>query len=289
MIGHLAKSVKSARKNPEASIVLKHVARAGTRRDMLSKQVKHEEEHPLVPLGAIHSLSERYLVGFPKLTHGNSIYLFKSVLSEIRRSVLEPIFGAARCAYLAGKHPGALTLFSVRATNQRVSVGPWTYSNIEREGMRFVFESRSSWFRILASNVPHFAKDNEVILAAEPDLMLYGRFQRFLEVKVPQWRRIDYYGECTLYAAKFDEAMLLPVIDLTQPAQWSNPRLEGPRPARIMGALDNIKYVRLNKVEGQICLGPMYQGLLKQGKQAHTVNQLAVAATKRYAVLQMDK
>lgn len=182
--------------------------------------------HPLIPLGAVNSLTESGTVQWPR--HHLSRHCSRRMHAELvdhkhaRERVLLPYLGAALCASNAGK-PNIFTVTYVY--KQGVQVGPWTYSCIKRERKRANRAAISSWFCIERQHVPFqfggpAGADRERCWG--PTQLLFGVIRHFAIVSTAAWdiKTHDLAGVELFYPCDWIEHTGLKTVNVTKPLEW---------------------------------------------------------------------
>jgi hypothetical protein len=220
------------------------------------------DPHPLVHNDARNSMVDSKKIVWPqKLTPGNSgpSGLKRTLPHLARELVMFPILGAAVCDLYPGLDPVS---FVMRSIFCKVYRGPWRFSLQEREefieaedgeeerGNRQKGTVRSSWFKILASDVPHYVRDPdaEPAVAGADGLYLFGRIRRFAQLSVPAWRAEPFrLAKVLLYEKHITiNHMGLFVIDTARPLQFMHE-----------GQLENIEYVQVKDLAACIAVAPV--------------------------------
>ena len=268
-INVLARSVRDAHTHPERAMMNRYLEYVSTNAEWaagteLDRDVADDDvrRHPMVPLTAVNSGTDRFHVVWPTLTKHTSRKLWTTGITRARSEVLLPILGPVVCDLNAKNN----SFFNAVGTSKKIQIGIWTYSCKDREDGKQVHGSRSSWFRIKCKHVPLYVKrwapalgDDPDDLDYDPEEELYGRFLSFLELNCHGWiTPVSYHGECRLYRACATEEVTGEArIDITKPLTWIDPFHIVRRPTGVP-----IRYVRLSAVEGPIALGPVYANLL---------------------------
>ena len=276
-IGKLARTAKS-RLHTEKNIINRYLQEQACAIDLLASDVQEAGDHPLIPLGSVHSGTEATKVVFPTLTKGNS-KREKIHYSHVRQRALLPMLGAEVCE--RNKYKGSA--HACRRTTRRIRIGPWKFScgDVDDESdsddenpgssRSSLTRSCSSWFSIRAGNVPLFMEREEqillerrtppevlpAILAARATQLLYGQFRGFIELVLPEWEGDDrrfQLGHCALYRRlEMPEDGQIDLIDTAHTLKWI-PGYEVDSDKEIRSA--EIEYVQLKHVEGMVAAAP---------------------------------
>jgi hypothetical protein len=256
--------VKS-RKNPEKNVSNRHLRGVATRGssfvaldpDDFNDVVDQADVHPLVHNDARNSMVDSNRIVWPlQLTKSNSIA--SGIKKDIeprryRELVLLPILGAAACAPY---HGIAALEYTMRSIMIKVQKGLWKLGLKEREDIirgdeneserlnRQVGKTRSSWFKIHSSNVPHYQRAADDVNNEH----LYGRIHCFAQLTVPAWRPEPFQlAKVRLYEVSGVQA---------------ESNLQIIRTDKAVGYVYNarpltIKYVQVRDIVGLIAVGPV--------------------------------
>jgi hypothetical protein len=275
VIGKLARTAKS-RVHTEKNLVNRYLHEQSFAIDILQADSLEDGQHPLVPLGSVNSEVDSAAVLWPQLSRFNSSKVFQAS-THLRTRVLDRLFGQAMCA-LHALH--STSSFSCRGTTRSVQVGRWKFSTraVDHDDDAAGGKSSAYWFCIRARNVPkwvdHRANMHEQRRIPEDevkalgDRLLYGTFQQFLEVKLPEWPEPDnhfFMGQCKLYSSHLYDGVSpanLPVINLDEPvAHWSGKGDE----MRIVREL----FIQLRHVESAVAVAPHVQWKPPTSRRGH--------------------
>lgn len=307
MIGHLSRTVTHARHHAEAAMINRYLTAFSNRFHRVESTVVNQSHNSAVPSGAVNSLTDPYVVHWPKLTKHNSTFICRQITQHIPERLIRPMLGRA----FVDLHKGTPWAgWSIRRTCAKVQIGSWIYKSQITEGKRGTFKSRSSWFCIKAKNVPHFvetAAEDELIVAE--DELLYGRLQWFCHLKVPLWPVDEYLGKCNLFRAEEarveeessgDEASSAaaatqnvtgePIINIKAPLHWY-PVLPENVPKNVKLVKADIEWVKLADIEGQLAVGPVYDGWRKDKhtKQQGPLRPAQSNQITRFHVMRLQK
>jgi hypothetical protein len=235
-----------------------------------ASQAAREEEgdapepgRPLVNSEARNSKVDSKRVVWPQtLTPGNSGPSGLKAMSplHVRARVMFRILGAAVCNLYLRTAPGD---FVMRSVYCKVLVGWYRYGLKEREDVieetedeesrlnRLNGKTRASWFKMLASDVPHYVRDPElgpVVGINGAPHYLYGRIHRFAQLNVPAWRAEPFLlAKVRLYKLSGQpNHMGLSIIHTHEPLQYM-----------FEGNLENIEYVQVKDLVAQIAVAPV--------------------------------
>lgn len=297
-IGKLSRTIKS-RVHPEENLVNRYLLAAGvTQRDVFTEldadEIAEDESHPLVPLGAVNSTSNRTIQQpiWPKLTKSNSRFIEHTGRQRVAQRILQPYVGSI----VVQRNFGRSHRYFARGTCNPVRIGPWKFTT---ESLMDIIRPRPgtnhSYFAIRARHVIHEAEWVTRMQAEapermwygdmhrsqyDPDQLLIGQFHRFISLRTDGWMEGDNFhqiGECTIWRPikDDDEGMqaqglnnigmnhqrahpVTPdvlIIDLKRYLLYDLPEVyEGRHPHR---GGKKIKYIPLQHVETQVALGPM--------------------------------
>ena len=155
---------------------------------------------------------------------------------------------------MCGRNAGCANLFDCHSTQARTQIGPWKFQS-RRDASRSVNYADSTYFAIKKKNVPLYADlhSREPNWAEEEDELLYGQFERFLDLTIHSWRDSRHQlGECKLWAnvGQHPHTHLF-LIDKERPL---NSSLYSPAQRRDTPA--NAFYVPLHSLSCMIALAP---------------------------------
>ena len=232
-----------------------------------------DEMHPLIPLGAINSMSNQGVNKpvWPSFSKQNSRYLYRDKHPDKLYSRLFPtLIGKIqttkgyRCTHLS---------FICRAINitSALSIGPWTF---RATGVKSLFKSGAcnQYFAIRRGYVheeldwlerePARRMEDPEYMDYDPREIVYGRFHRFMTLELPDWNegdRMHHIGRCTLWRARPEEnshkarhLTLPPVID------WKRPLVfKGKDDHPDYAANRRCRFVPLQHILAAVALAPM--------------------------------
>ena len=220
-IGKLARTIKS-RSHPEENLVNRYLLSAGVTRGNNFTVIDADEEdeddaHPLVPLGAVNSTSNKAIQEprWPKLTKYNSRFLHQPAPERILDRILQPYVGRT----IAQRNHGQDHQYAVRGTYNPVHIGPWKFTTYPFDDVKRPKPGTNhSYFAIRGKNVIHHSEWVSRMLSIpgseeaewfeykfadyDPEELLIGQFHRFIDVSVPGWKeadRVHEIGQCTLW------------------------------------------------------------------------------------------
>lgn len=249
--------------SPEKNIVIRYLRFHATTRVRLHETSSDEESedeqeeryrdtHPLIPLGAVNSLTRSSDVRMPTDTKAKYRTLFRlQSMEHIRARLLVPLLGAAVCAANAG----LANHYTCRATYSPTQIGPWMF-HTRRRDVKKKFHSDATYFGIRCGRVHAYAAKHSTGANWDPDQMIFGQFTRFLALSLPAWNnKVHLIGQCRLFENEgTDEHTRMPRIDLAYPVD----SLQYTHPAR-SDSSDGF-YVPLEQLEYAICIAPHITG-----------------------------
>ncbi len=264
-IGKMARSIKS-RSAPELNLVNRYLLSAYLNRRVVDVRAAGEEEaleeeaHPLVPLGAVNSLSNRESqpLVWPHFTKATSEILYKNVYSHLSERVIRPMLGKKMSdANRNAVHSDCV----IRSTWSPVQIGPWTFRlsdlKLDRQRGFHTAGTCDSLFTIKheyvhdIETVEYECKQHmdEPLQAGE---LLYGKLHRFIEVSLPHWSEKVYrMGECTLWRALgVHPITYLPFLNLNQPLNFNTNK--------------QVAYVPLHRIASAFAMAPDVSGWKEQ-------------------------
>lgn len=164
------------------------VVEVGSSWDAAKQRDDERAVHPLIPLGAVDSLTESGTVRFPHnhLERHCSRRRHHLTVDQKhgREAVLLPYLGAAVCAANANR-PNTWTVY--HTFKKGVTVGPWSFNCLMRERQRGDRKATCSWFCIKRRHVPFKLLDPRAQAVWGPDTLLYGYINHFAIVETVAW------------------------------------------------------------------------------------------------------
>lgn len=190
MIGKLSSTIKS-RKYPEVNLVNRYIRSIATQHGFDVAEDGDDDAHPLVNGSARNSTMSETAVTWPVLNRNNSkVTKAPPIISHAegaRADRLVPFLGSAVCDQFSPLRSSDYTMKNVYTP---VRVGRWLYGVKVREDKRLSVKTVSSWFKILASNVPNYEVTPTWQYAIDHPVWtyLYGQIFNFAELRVGGWR-----------------------------------------------------------------------------------------------------
>lgn len=294
-IGKLARTIKS-RSEPEENLVNRYLLAAGVTHtnafvEIDAEEAEEEDAHPLVPLGAVNSTSNRAVQNtvWPILTKRNSRFLHADSdrplahRSKVPERILQQYVGVDAIQ----RNQRVAHHFKARGTYNAVHIGPWKFTTIPASEVTTPRTGTNhSYFAIRAKHIVHEfeymrkleeteeGRAEKRSIGYDPEELIFGQFHRFIQLNIPFWSKEDSehrLGQCTLW----------------RPLHWNRPAADGlphhfkrtGQPAIIdlrqsnvlvrnrQGALVQVKYVPLKHIETIVAIAPMITSLVDENEE----------------------